>query len=73
VNLFWSFSIARSEQIANIAVVLKYLKLQMFYLWFFTVTKDIEGRIEFGTSNLVYSQIWLNLPEHDPHFFYIFL
>ncbi len=37
------------------------------------VDESVEGQLKFCTSFLVYSQIWLNLPMDDCHFFCIFL
>jgi hypothetical protein len=34
---------------------------------------NIEGWLNISASYVVYSQIWLNLPMDDHHFFYIFL
>ncbi len=36
------------------------------------VSMKIEGWLKDFTPHLVYSQIWLNLPRDDPHFFYTF-
>jgi hypothetical protein len=33
------------------------------------VAKDIDRQLKICTSYLVYSQIWLNLPMDDGHFF----
>ncbi len=46
---------------------------QNFISCFQHVAKDIERWLNFGASYLVYSQIWLNLPGDDHHFFNIFL
>jgi len=43
------------------------------YLVFSVVAKNIEGWLNISASYVVYSQIWLNLPTDDHHFFYIFL
>jgi hypothetical protein len=42
-------------------------------LGFQCVTISKEGWLNIGTSYLVYSQIWLNLPRDDCHVFWVFL
>jgi hypothetical protein len=42
-------------------------------LVFSVVAKNIEGWLNILASYVIYSQIWLNLPMDDRHFFYIFL
>ncbi len=63
IKRFWRFSTAKSEG----------KKLSNFYAWFSMCSQYIEGWLNICTSFLVYSQIRLNIPRHDHHFFYIFL
>jgi hypothetical protein len=61
---FRGFSIARKEGKNT---------TRFFILLFQCVNKNIEGWLKFCALHMVYSQIWLNLPWNDCHFFYIFL
>jgi hypothetical protein len=45
---------------------------QMFICDFHCVAKDIEGWLKICSLILIYSQIWLNPPRDNRHFFYIF-
>jgi len=47
--------------------------LQISISGFQSVAKDMEGWLKFNTSYMVYSHIWLNIPNNDCHFSYIFL
>ncbi len=46
---------------------------QISILGFLVSSQNIEIWLKICTSHLVDSQIWLNLPRHDRHFFYIFV
>ncbi len=52
----------------------KMVKVSSFlYLVFPCVAQNVERWLNILISYMVYSQIWLNLPKDDCHFFYIFL
>ncbi len=61
---FRGFSIARKEGENSI---------RFLFYFFQCVTQNIDGWLIFSAWHMVYSQIWLNLPWNDCHFFYIFL
>jgi len=60
---FWRFSVSRCAR--------KKRENQHIHIFnFYCVAKNIEGWLKICTLFLVYSQIWLNLPRDDCHFFY---
>jgi len=63
---YWRVLIARIEEKNS-----KNHQISIFD--FQCVSMNIEGWLKDFTPHLVYSQIWLNLPRDDPHFFYTFL
>jgi hypothetical protein len=48
-------------------------KFQISIFCFQCVAKNIEGKLNICIWDLVYSQIWLQPPQEDVHFSYIFL
>jgi hypothetical protein len=60
---FWRFSVYRCAR--------KKRENQHIHMFnFYCVAKNIEGWLKICTLFLAYSQIWLNLPRDDCHFFH---